>query len=188
MSVHKRINEACDFLTCGDPEAAFTPLLNAIDAVSGGGRSRYKRWLGNRMPIISNCLLDCGPSAKTFQVPIQTTNPYIADPDEHGSIGLEEIIYHLMRCGLDHKCEVDPAVRENHDSSVRWDPATGKLNLNYSKLATGLLLAVVSAVPEREGQRIQGNVNGYPLRHFCGLEVQNVVTMMRTLGKRQKRG
>lgn len=183
MSVHKRINEAHDYLARGDPEAALTPLLNAVDTMSGGGRTRYKRWVAGRMPIISNCLLDCGPSAKTLKVPVDTDNECIAEPDEHGSTGLEEIIYHLIRCGLDHRCEVDPAVRDNHQSSVRWNPATRTLHLHYGKLATGLLLALVSALSEHEGQRIRGGINGYSLRHFCGLEVEDVLTMVRTLAK-----
>jgi hypothetical protein len=105
VSVHKRINEAHEYLAHGDPEAALTPLMNAIEGISRGGRRRFKDWVADRTSIISDCLLDCGPSTRILMLPVHSDNRFISPPDEHGSTSLEEIIYHLMRCGLDHKCE-----------------------------------------------------------------------------------
>ena len=181
MSVYKRTNEAYDYLCRGDAEAALTPLLNAVEAMSGGGKSRCKQWLAEKMPIISNCLLDCGLSARVLKLPVASDNKQIAAPDEHGSVALQEIIYHLVRCGLDHRCEIDLGVKDNDTSSIRWD--NDVLHLHFGKLATGILLALISDISPAEAEQVKGVVNGYSLQNFCGLSVRNVVTMARVLAE-----
>ncbi len=184
MSFHKRINEAIRHLEENDPEAALTPLLNSVNAVSGrGGRSDYKKWLSVKMPIISCCLLDGGPSAEALHLPIESTNQEMAKPDSHGSIPLQEILYHLVRCELDHNCEVSDSIQDTRDCSIHWDSDKKVLHLNFRKLAIGLLLSVLSEIPRNQSNQITGTVSGYELSHFCELETREVVNMIRAISK-----
>lgn len=178
--IRKRLKEAYDYIARGDSEAALTPLANAIEAVSGGGRAKYKNWLSLKMPIISCCILDGGPSAVKLILPIRTANRQITLATSDGTAELQEIVYHLIRCALDHTCSVDPALMNTNECSIHWDGAV--LHLSFAKLSTGLLLSLVTDLSEEDSPHIQGDVNGYPLAHFCGLAVSDALAMVRSLG------
>ncbi|NOT00709.1 MAG: hypothetical protein HOP29_08785 [Phycisphaerales bacterium] len=188
MSIAKRIREGLNYLERGDSEAALTPLCNVVGALAGGTGREYKQWLADRMPILSCALLDCGPATQHLHVPVRTLNPRIAPADPHGSTDFVEILYHLFRCGLDHKCAIDSGVQNNAESSLRRDPSSETLYVHYGKLAMGLVLAVVSALPENQSGDIAGHLNGYPLRHFCGLDVDATVAMIRGVASRSRFG
>lgn len=183
QAVCKRINQAVVYLASKDAEAALTPLLLAIDALSGDGGMAYKSWLAARMRIVSLCFWRLGYSFKKVNVPHLPINSRMKAPDEHGTIPFEELIYHLVRCGLVHKCTLPEQIQDNKTSAYRYDPKSGTMYLNYHNLAQGLLMALLVDVPKELSGSIQGSIAGYPLTNLCGLPEKDMVVMVRCLWK-----
>lgn len=180
-AVCKRINEALAYLLKEDAEAALTPLLNAIDAVAGQGRSKYKGWLSKRMNIISLCFFSLGGhSFSNVNLPHLPLSDSIKKPDEHGTVPFQEMIYHLIRCGLVHDCSLPKQIQDNKTAAYQYDHKTGTMYLSYRNLATGLLMALLMDIPQERSAQIQGDVRGYPLAHLCGLHDAEMLAMLRS--------
>lgn len=183
QAVCKRINQAVAYLVNDDAEAALTPLLLAIDAASGDGRAAYKSWLAARMRIVSLCFYRLGWSFAKVNLPHLPINPRMKNPDEHGTIPFEELIYHLIRCGLVHDCALPEQIQDNKTAAYRYDPESGTMYLSYRNLARGLLMALLMDIPKDLSGSIQGNIAGYPLTKLCGLPEADMMAMVRCLWK-----
>ncbi len=181
QAVCKRINEAVAYLQKDDAEAALTPLLNAIDAIAGRGRSDYKAWLSKRMNIISLCFFSLGAhSFSNVNIPYLPLSNSMKKPDEHGTVPLQEVIYHLIRCGLVHDCSLPKQIQDNKTAAYQYDHKTGTMYLSYQNLATGLLMALLMDIPQGQSALIQGDVRGYPLAHLCNLPDAEMLAMLRS--------
>ncbi|MBN2448609.1 MAG: hypothetical protein JXO22_17925 [Phycisphaerae bacterium] len=179
--VCKRINEAYAYLVNDDAEAALSPLLNSIDAVSGTGRSRFKDWVSKRMRVISLCFFSLGGhSFGSVRIPHLQINKQMMKPDEVGTVPFEEAIYHLLRCSLVHNCALPEEIQDIRNTSYQYDDDTGIMHLNLHRLAIGFLMALLVCIPEQHATRIQGDLNGYPLARLCGLSDADMLTMLRS--------
>jgi hypothetical protein len=142
MSVGKRVTEAFDKMLANDPEAALFQICAAVEHTAKGegrpgGKTSYKSFLTDNIPII--CAIGIGPALAGLGVPY--THPTLpATPD--GSSRIEDIIYHVVRCGLYHEASLPGDIR--FTKKVIGAAQDGTLNLP-EMLVTGLIVAVVAS-------------------------------------------
>ncbi len=161
----KRLINAADYLLVdNDPESAFTPLCNAIDRVATeiygkSGRAAYKRFISERMELITRVAFDgIAFLNMTWAIPPihdekgKTIKPHKTAPDGTGLYSLDQIIYHLVRCKLDHHCEIAEVLHDlaSVNGKVRIGLTDGVLSIPFAELALGLLFAVMSEVHLRD--------------------------------------
>jgi len=144
ISVGQRVQEAIDHMSRGDYVLALTPTCIALDITSqrhfGSKRSNrniYKRFIQEHLWLITYMGFP-GLMATTIRIPF--SHPDIK-ADAAGNIGVEDAIYHIIRCSLVHSDEKSAKIVWNNAISLGIDP-TGNLILN-PQLIWGLLGAVV---------------------------------------------
>jgi hypothetical protein len=146
MSVRKRVEEAMGKIIANDPEAALFQICAAIEETSKregrrpAGKKGYKEFLGHWMPIISGFGL--GHMIRGLKIPY--SHPKIpASPD--GSCKFEDIVYHVVRCGLYHSASLpnDIVFTENELGGGNTSPV-GALKLP-TRIVTGLIMAIVAS-------------------------------------------
>lgn len=159
----KRLINAAEYLFVRkDPESAFTPLFNAIDRVATdtygkSGRATYKRFISERMELIARVAFD-GTAILNWKFAIppihdekgKTIKPHKTDPNGIGLYSFEQIIYHVVRCKLDHDCEVAEVLRDSGSGSGQIKMENNTLSVPFDAIALGLLFAVLSEVHLRD--------------------------------------
>jgi type I restriction enzyme S subunit len=155
----KRLINAGEYLFLKkDAESALTPICNAVDRAAKdiygrAGRSTYERFIHDRMELITrvafhgtgvlNLLLGVAPipDGKGGTVkPKETLNGVAL-------YSFEQIVYHLVRCKLDHECEIPTVFRDGADKHGQVHVDTeGNLQMSFDAIAHGLLFAVLSEV------------------------------------------
>jgi hypothetical protein len=113
MSIAKRIEETLQKIGSGDPEGALVPVCTAVDASAKReypslrkNSERYKTFLCDNLWIIGLVGLN-GLISKKISLPAH--HPDIK-PDESGMCNIEDIFYHVIRCGLLHEATIDEYV------------------------------------------------------------------------------
>jgi hypothetical protein len=142
MSIGKRIAEAAEKSAQGDPESALISVCIAIDATSAklygkSGRSSYKKFVHDNFALITKVAFG---NLTIGALRIGYAHPDIdAHPD--GLCSIEEIIYHVVRCGLLHTAELHSSIRFTKE--LRFVAKDGILTLP-SSFVVGLIVAVVA--------------------------------------------
>lgn len=146
VSVGQRVQESIDHMTQGKIALALTPACIALDITSQrhagakrSGRALFKRFVQEYLWLITYVGFP-GLMASTVRVPFSHTD---VKPDAAGTVGIEDIIYHVIRCSLIHADERSSKVVWNKAIALGLDQK-GNLVLNQG-LVWGLLSAVVFA-------------------------------------------
>ena len=154
ISVGQRVREAIDYMTKGEIVSALTPACIALDVTSQrhagakrSGRAIFKRFVQEYLWLITYVGFP-GLMASTVRVPF--THPDIK-PDAVGTVGVEDIIYHVIRCSLVHSDEKAAKIVWNKAIALGLDQ-NGNLVLNQG-LVWGIVSAVVFA-PVNKGESI----------------------------------
>jgi len=154
ISVGDRVKEAIDHMGKGERMLALTPACIALDITSQrhagikrSGRAAFKRYVKENLWLITYVGFP-GLMASTVRVPF--THPDI-ESDAAGCVGIEDIIYHVIRCSLIHSDEGAAKISWNEAVALGLDPE-GNLVLNNG-LIWGLLSAVVFS-PVNKGESI----------------------------------
>ena len=169
--VADRITEAIQKLQQKDFEGSLIPISIALDATAKREYGKkdgqtYKDFIKSNMRLITRS--GCGPSIANIQ--ISFSHPEIKNPRPDGTCTMDEILYHVVRCGLLHEAELGPTLRFEEGNSLRMD---GQTQVLPSCLISGLLISVVGA-PVNVGERVDDNyvlnLRGYlaPLNLFWG--------------------
>ena len=124
----------------GDPEAALLPISTAIDATATRrygkrGRKSYKDWLHENLELITRVAL----GSPIFNLRLNYKHPYIEEKND-GLCGVEDILYHVVRCGLAHDARLPSNLIFTKDSSFE---VRGELIVMPSSLVYGLIVAVI---------------------------------------------
>jgi hypothetical protein len=167
MTIGKRISEALDKFHANDAEGALIPVSMAIDATATKfygkqGRGSYKDFINENMLLISKAGLNGRQIENiSLQVPPEfvTKWPQMkVGPDR--LCRLDEILYHVVRCGLLHECELASALV--FQPEVKIEIKDGKIRLP-SKLIVGFVVAIVAcpankdeSLPDRYGINLSG--------------------------------
>lgn len=169
MTIGKRIGEALDKWAAKDADAALIAVSIAIDATAQkaygkGGRGSYKQFIRDNMPLITRVAFGGSVAgAINLNVPAE----YRAKcpdmkADANGLCGLEEIFYHVVRCGLLHEGVLPANLNVHFKSTGEFNVQPDLLEVPAS-LIFGFAVAVVGApanVGERIEERFAFNLNG----------------------------
>jgi hypothetical protein len=146
VSVGDRVKESIDHMTQGKIAQALTPACIALDitsqrhaGVKRSGRTIFKRFVQEYLWLITYVGFP-GLMASTVRVPF--THPEVK-ADAAGTVGVEDIIYHVIRCALIHSDEKTAKIVWNKAVALGLDQH-GNLVLNQG-LVWGLVSAVVFA-------------------------------------------
>lgn len=114
MSVQSFVNAAKVLYTEGFYEEALCLVCTAIDATAAQSypdkkvTERYKLFLKDHFRTISEIGFP-GISADSIRIKVNSEVENLR-PDSDGYVDMEQIIYHVLRCGLVHGCNIDSAI------------------------------------------------------------------------------
>jgi len=164
VSIAKRVAEAVEKMAQNDAEGALLPISSAVDATATKhfnrrGRRSYKDFIHENLGLITKVAL--GPSV--LNIKLKYDHPDLeTGPD--GLCTIEDILYHVVRCGLAHSAELPSTLKFVDENRFQVD--NGLLVLPAS-LIYGLIAAVV-VCPENTDQSIADNyglnVRGFQIR------------------------
>jgi hypothetical protein len=157
MSIAKRIADAIDKMNAGDPESALMPASIAVDATASQmyppkkkNNETYKDWLHDNLSLITK--VGMGNVSITENFRFAYSHPDIRLGDD-GRCSFEQILYHVVRCGLLHGAKFPENLTFSTDGIIKMD--SGKLTLGGS-LINGLIAAVVVS-PVNKDQTVPDN-------------------------------
>lgn len=151
VSVGQRVQSMIDHMSKGEVELALSDICIAIDITSqkyynepASSASCYKRFLKENIWMI---VVTGMGSLVTEAIKLPFTHKDIKSDDE-GYCTLEQIIYHVMRCGLIHGTGEDSKIIWNNRIPLALDK-DGNLNLSPSFI-WGFALCVITCPVNRE--------------------------------------
>jgi hypothetical protein len=154
VSVGRRVQEAIDHMGKGETALALTAACIAVDVTaqrySGASRSSsrdFKKFVKDHLWLITYVGFP-GLMASTVRIPF--VHPDVK-PDSAGTVGVEDIIYHVIRCSLVHADEKAAKITWNRVLGLGLDQ-NGNLVLNQS-LVWGILAAVIMS-PVNQGEHV----------------------------------
>jgi hypothetical protein len=114
VTIRTFIDSAVELHALGRHDVALALACAAIDAtaakafpnVKESGR-RYKSFLKRSMSVVIKFGF---PGIEANSIRIKCINIPDLKKDAEGYVGIEDIIYHVVRCGLIHQCEIDSRV------------------------------------------------------------------------------
>jgi len=160
MSIAKRVAEAIDRMAQKDAEGALLPISAAIDATATkhfgtSGRKSYKSFLHENLGLITKVGL--GPAILNLN--LEYDHPDI-QRNADGTCPIQDILYHVVRCGLAHDAELPSNLRFTDE--YRFTTEDNVLILPAS-LIYGMIVAVVvcpvngdQSVAEQYGINVRG--------------------------------
>lgn len=114
MSVQSFINAAKTLYAENFYEESLCLVCSAIDASAAQCypdkkvTDRYKMFLKDHFRTITNEGFP-GISADSIRIKVNSKVDSLK-PDDDGYVDMEQIIYHVLRCGLVHHCDVDDSI------------------------------------------------------------------------------
>jgi len=173
MSIAKRILETIQKFEINDIEGALIPVCIAVDATAKreypslkSNSVRYKAFLRDNLWIIGlvgfNGLIG-------QKIRLQFNHPDIKQ-DESGLCNIEDIIYHIIRCGLLHEASIDKYIKFSSKTILSFDRT--KYIISKS-LPLGLAAAVILS-PFNRNEKIGDSIGieigkaGFLIDHIWG--------------------
>lgn len=153
MSIGKRVIEAFDKMVASDSEGALFQICAAIEETAKRegrkrGRGGYKEFLSDNIPIIAK--IGIGPALAGIE--IRCNHPELPKSSD-GTYKIEDIVYHLVRCGLYHSASLPDGLHIT-DNRIGSDKE-GNI-LIPKTIITGLIVAVVAS-PANKNECIKSN-------------------------------
>lgn len=114
MSIKSFIEASKELYKAGYYEEALCLVCNAIDACASqvypdkGVNERYKQFLKDHFREITEVGFP-GISANSIRIKVNAEIDQLR-LDSNGYADMEQIIYHVVRCGLVHDCAIDQSV------------------------------------------------------------------------------
>ena len=147
MSIAKRIIEAYDKMNIRDTEAALIPASIAVDATAKKEYPElkrtdkaYKQFLHKNLELITRVAFG-GNKAITNSLRIKYKHPKIKT-DKEGLCSIEQVWYHVVRCGLLHDGCLPSSLRFIWQNTIKVDddllvlPATFVYGLMFAVIAS----------------------------------------------------
>jgi len=164
MSIAKRVAEAVEKMSQNDAEGALLPVSAAIDATATKhfnrrGRKSYKDFIHENLGLITEVAF----GQSVMNINLKYDHPDL-EPGPDGLCTIQDILYHVVRCGLAHSAELPSTLKfvDEYKFQVEND-----LLVLPSSLVYGLIAAVV-VCPENADQTIPDhyglNVRGFQIK------------------------
>ena len=146
MSIQSFVSAAKLLYAEGFYEESLCLTCSAIDACSAlvypdkGVTNRYKLFLKTHFRTISEIGFP-GISASGIRIKVNTNIPELKT-DSDGFVNMEQIIYHVVRCGLVHSCSINASVVFTDQTMI------GDWNADKFYLPTALIWGLIAAVEQ----------------------------------------
>jgi len=156
MSIAKRIEEAITKMDAGDFEGALIPTSIAVDATAiqeypnTRNSTAYKNFIHENFEIISK--VSSGGTVTIGNLKLKYNHPDIT-PDQDGMCSIEQILYHVVRCGLLHTASLPSNLKFINKGMI-------KVDTNSVILPTGFIYGLLAAVvvsPFNKHQRLSSD-------------------------------
>jgi hypothetical protein len=153
MSITKRVIDAFAKMVANDPDGALFQICAAIEKTAKRerrpkGKKGYKAWVSDNVPIIT--AIGIGPALAGLRVAY--SHPELP-PSADGAHGIEDIIYHVVRCGLYHDASLPTDLQITEDKVGSGQ--AGEL-LIPKNLVLGLIVAVAASPANANEQTTTG--------------------------------
>ena len=108
MSIETRVKNAIQHFSQGNSESALHDICSAIEAtckrsLGKGGGGNYKRFVEENIEVITR--VATGGMVRTYGIHVLYDHPKIPK-DSGGGCSLQDILYHVVRCGLYHESSI----------------------------------------------------------------------------------
>jgi hypothetical protein len=167
MSIGSFISSSLQLLEDGAHDVALSLVCSAVDASSAKmfpdekqNNARYKKFLKNNMRIITTFGT---PGVSAGGIRIQCSNIPGINTDAEGMAGLEDILYHIIRCGLVHQCEIDESIEFTQETMIGYFEQ--KFRVPYA-IVLGLVMSVILAEENKN--------ESMPVSHHLNLGNRNI--------------
>ena len=146
MSIKSFISAAKMLYAEGFYEEALCLTCNAIDECSAltypnkGVTNRYKLFLKTHFRTISEMGFP-GISASGIRIKVNAKIPELKT-DNDGFVDMEQIIYHVVRCGLVHSCSINTSIIFTEQTMI------GDWNADKFYLPKALVWGLIAAVEQ----------------------------------------
>jgi hypothetical protein len=177
MSIGNFVKASLELIAGGKYDVALALACSAVDATAAkvyglrkNNNERYKEFLRDNMPIVTRFGF---PGIQAGGIRIKCTNIPDLRTDHHGMVGIEDILYHTLRCGLLHQCEIDKRIEFTTQTYI--GDFSERFRLPY-QIILGLLMAVVlneSNKSEGTDSDIKLHLEGYKY-NLCELWGQGI--------------
>jgi len=154
ISVGRRVQEAIDHMGKGEITLALTPACIALDITAQrhsnakrSGRTHFKKFIQDYLWVITYIGFP-GLMTPTLRIPF--SHPEVK-ADAAGNVGIEDIIYHIIRCSLIHSDQPTAKIIWNKAVGLGKDP-NGNLVLSEN-LVWGILGAIIFS-PHNKAEKI----------------------------------
>ena len=167
MSVGSFISSSLQLLKEGKHDVALSLACSAVDATSAKmfpeethNNRRYKKFLKQNMRIITTFGM---PGLSASGIRIKCRNIPGMKTDAEGMAGLEDILYHIIRCGLIHQCEIEERI-EFIQKTMLGD-FEQKFKIPYA-IVRGLVMSVILAKENKNESMLES--------HYVNLSNKNI--------------
>ncbi len=164
MTVGTRVSDTIDKMEISDPEGALFQICAAIDATAKtefgkSGGSSYKNFIHQNLGLITDIAFG---GCKILNLHLEYDHPKLKKNTD-GCVPVQEILYHVVRCGLYHDASLPKDLKFTDERQIRTKD--GVLVLP-SALIYGLIIAVVVS-PVNCGEHVPKkstlNLGGFPI-------------------------
>ncbi|WP_196601440.1 hypothetical protein [Pectinatus frisingensis] len=100
---------------------------------------RYKHFLKDHLTICHYGFP--GTEASSIRIKINTPINYLK-PDSNGYVDMEQIIYHVLRCGLVHNCNIDKTIELSDNTII------GDWNSDRFYVPKAIIQGLIAAIKE----------------------------------------
>lgn len=160
MAISNFISAGVIFHNHGKRDVSLALICSALDATAkkvfpnDNNNQRNKKFIRKYMHIITRFgfpgVLATGIRIKCIDIPNLRT-------DSEGYVGIEDIIYHTIRCGLIHECEIEDLIEFTDETLI------GDFNQKFKvpkELFWGLTLATILCKENKHEKSIdEVNIN-----------------------------
>ncbi|MCR1815331.1 hypothetical protein [Aliarcobacter butzleri] len=132
-------------------DIALALACSAVDATAtnsgykGNNNKKYKRFLKDNMRIITTFGF---PGISASGIRIKCINIKDLKTDNYNMVDIENIIYHIIRCGLIHQCDISREIEFTKETYLGDFIDKFKIPQN---LVIGLLIAVILSESNKNG-------------------------------------
>lgn len=143
MSISNFISAGVIFHNYRKRDVSLALICSALDATAkkvfpdDNNNQRNKKFMKKYMRIITNFGF---PGISATEIRIKCINVSHIKTDNKGYVGIEDIIYHTIRCGLVHECEIENMIEFTDETLI------GDLNGKFKvpkQLFWGLALSTI---------------------------------------------
>jgi hypothetical protein len=141
MSFEKRVLDCISKLNENDYESALFMICSCVEATAASefgkdGKNAFKEFLHQNLGLITSVAFGF---TSVLNINVAFSDPRVKQ-NPNGTCSIQELLYHVVRCGLYHKAEFTNTLEFIPENKIICENNTVKLP---GSLVRGILLAVI---------------------------------------------